>query len=107
MLGGGGLIEERAFSHLPLARCILWILLVITDASKLNLVPLGQKGVEPEDELTVPFKELLHSMDDAGSVDLLSFELLHDLEEGVINVLVVSKPCLDLPQIRESCKVDE
>ena len=95
--------EKVVITHLALARCILWLRLIIADACKLDFIPLGQKCVEAEDELSMAFEKLLDALDDAGRVDSLGFELLHDLQEGVINVLLVSKSSLDLPQVRESC----
>ena len=40
-----------------------------------------KEGVEAENELAVAVEELQHAIDDAGGVDALRLELLHDVEE--------------------------
>ena len=43
--------------------------------------PRRQKGVEAQDEHAMAVEELEHALDDAGRVDRLRLELLHDVEE--------------------------
>jgi len=40
-----------------------------------------QEGVEAQDELPVAVEELQDAVDDAGRIDRLRLELLHDVEE--------------------------
>ena len=73
----------------------------------LDLVPLGEEGVEPQDELLVAVEQVLHLFDDARGVDRLGLELLHNLQEVVIDLPVVLKPGLDLAEVREGVLENE
>ena len=63
-----------------------------------NLVPLPfrQKCVEAQDELVVPAKKVLDSLNYTRSVDGLCLEVFHNLQELVVNVRLVRKLHLDL-----------
>ena len=65
------------------------------------LITLGQEGVEPVDQLAVALEERRNSTDDAGRVDLLALEGLHDLEEFIINLGLIPKFGLDLVEVEE------
>mmetsp|Transcript_30955 Transcript_30955/g.101110 ORF Transcript_30955/g.101110 Transcript_30955/m.101110 type:complete len:244 (-) Transcript_30955:368-1099(-) len=62
---------------------------------ELDLVPRREEGVESEDELAVPVEELQHAVDDAGRVDRLRLELLHDVEELVVDMRLLLELHLD------------
>mmetsp|Transcript_17792 Transcript_17792/g.50922 ORF Transcript_17792/g.50922 Transcript_17792/m.50922 type:complete len:452 (-) Transcript_17792:126-1481(-) len=68
---------------------------------ELDLVPLGQEGVESQDEVVVATEQRRHSPDDAGRVDLLCLEVLHDLEELVVDAGAVAELQLDLIEVEE------
>mmetsp|Transcript_45164 Transcript_45164/g.145577 ORF Transcript_45164/g.145577 Transcript_45164/m.145577 type:complete len:329 (+) Transcript_45164:363-1349(+) len=68
---------------------------------ELDLVPRREEGVESEDELAVPVEELQHAVDDAGRVDRLRLELLHDVEELVVDMRLLLELHLDLVEVRE------
>ena len=62
--------------------------------------PRRQKGVEAQDEHAMAVEELEHALDDAGRVDRLRLELLHDVEELVVDVRLVLVRVLDLVKVR-------
>ena len=89
---------------------------------------LGEERVEPQDKLPVSLKQLPDPGNDPGGVDptrqkpdlsvatpthknpnrhqqrsLLSFELLHDLKERVINELVAAEPVLHIAKVCQRC----
>ena len=70
-------------------------------ARQLNLVPLGQKGVEPQHQPLVALEQAGNSPDDARRVDLLRLERLHDVEELVVDLRPVAELHLDLIQVHE------
>lgn len=70
-------------------------------AGKLDLVPLGQKGVEPQHQPLVALEQAGHPADDARRVDLLRLERLHDVEELVVDLRPVAELHLDLVQVHE------
>jgi len=70
-------------------------------AGELDLVPLGQEGVEPQNQALVALEQVGHPPDDAGGVDLLRLERLHDVEELVVDVRPVAELHLDLVEVHE------
>ena len=60
-----------------------------------------QERVETEDELAVAVEELEDAVDDAGRVDLLALEGLHDLQKFIINLGLVAELGLDLVEVEE------
>ena len=62
---------------------------------------LGQKRIETENQGLVTPKQCRHTPNDAGSVDFLGFELLHDLEELIVDVGTVAELHLDLVEVHE------
>jgi hypothetical protein len=89
----------------------------------LNPVARGQKGVETLNEVGVSGKELGNAVDDTRGVDSakslgpenqlqlegldlrLRFEVLHDVEELVVNVCLVMELDLDLIKVRQGVLV--
>ena len=65
------------------------------------LITLGQEGVEAIDQLAVALEERRDSANDAGRVDLLALEGLHDLEEFVVDLGLVAELGLDLVEVEE------
>mmetsp|Transcript_7050 Transcript_7050/g.14155 ORF Transcript_7050/g.14155 Transcript_7050/m.14155 type:complete len:206 (-) Transcript_7050:191-808(-) len=61
-----------------------------------DLVPLGQKGIEPQNQSLIPVKQCRHPLNHPGSIDLLGFEGLHDVEEFVVDVGTVAEFEFDL-----------
>ena len=70
-------------------------------ARELDLVPLGQEGVESQHQPLVALEQAGHSPDDARRVDLLRLERLHDVEELVVDLRPVAELHLDLVQVHE------
>ena len=68
---------------------------------KLDLVPLGEEGVEAQNEVLVALEQVGYTADDARGVDLLRFERLHDVEELVVYVRTLAELHLDLIQVHE------
>mmetsp|Transcript_28777 Transcript_28777/g.63370 ORF Transcript_28777/g.63370 Transcript_28777/m.63370 type:complete len:287 (-) Transcript_28777:202-1062(-) len=68
---------------------------------ELDLVPLGEEGVESQNELLVALEQVGYTTDDARGVDLLRFERLHDVEELVVDVRTIAELHLDLIQVHE------
>ena len=67
----------------------------------LDLVPLGEEGVEAEDQVGVAVEQGLDAEDDAGGVDLVALEIAHDLEELVVLVAPVLELLLDVLEVGE------
>ena len=67
----------------------------------LDLVPLGEEGVEAEDQVGVAMEQGLDAEDDAGGVDLVALEIAHDLEELVVLVAPVLELLLDVLEVGE------
>lgn len=70
-------------------------------AGELDLVPLGQEGVESQHQALVALEQIGNPPDDAGGVDLLRLERLHDVEELVVDVRPVTELHLDLIEVHE------
>ena len=66
-----------------------------------NFITLGQEGVEPINQLAVALEQCTDSSNDAGRVDLLALEGLHDLQKFIINLGLVPKFGLDLVEVEE------
>jgi len=64
-------------------------------------ITLGQEGVEPVDQLAVALEERRDSANDAGRVDLLALEGLHDLEKFIVDLGLVAELGLDLVEVEE------
>ena len=64
-------------------------------------ITLGQEGVEPVNQLAVALEERRNSSNDAGRVDLLALEGLHDLEEFIVDLGLVAELGLDLVEVEE------
>ena len=67
----------------------------------LNLVARGQEGVKPINQLAVALEERADPTYDAGQVDLLALEGLHDLQKLVVDLGLVPKFGLDLVEVEE------
>jgi len=63
-----------------------------------DLVPFafGEEGVEAQDELVIAAKQIFHSFDHSGSVNGLRFEVLHYVEELVVDLRLVGELHLHL-----------
>ena len=64
-------------------------------------ITLGQEGVEPVNQLAVALEERRNSANDAGRVDLLGLEGLHDLEKLIVDLGLVPELGLDLVEVEE------
>ena len=64
-------------------------------------ITFWQKGVEAINQLAVAFKQRRDSTDDAGRVDLLALEGLHDLEKLIVDLGLVAELGLDLVEVEE------
>ena len=64
-------------------------------------ITLGQEGVEAIDQLAVALEERRDSANDAGRVDLLALEGLHDLEKLIVDLGLVPELGLDLVEVEE------
>lgn len=70
-------------------------------AVNFNFVAFGKEGVESEHQATIALEEIAHATDDAGRIDLLRLERLHDVEKLIVDVRSVSKLDFDLVQVQE------
>ena len=61
-----------------------------------DFVSWGEEGVEADDELGVTPKEAGDPSDDAGCVNALALELLHDVKKVVVHLRLVAELVLDL-----------
>mmetsp|Transcript_28776 Transcript_28776/g.63366 ORF Transcript_28776/g.63366 Transcript_28776/m.63366 type:complete len:298 (-) Transcript_28776:241-1134(-) len=68
---------------------------------ELDLVPLGEERVETEDEIVVPAEQRRNAADNAGGVNLLSLEVLHDIQELVVDARAVAELELHLIEVEE------
>ena len=66
-----------------------------------NFIPGRQKCVETHNQIRVPFKQVRYSADDSWSINALRFEFLHDIQEIIVDLRLVTKLELDLVQVRE------
>ena len=66
-----------------------------------NLVARRKKSVEAHDELRVASEQAGDPSDHSGRVDALAFELLHDVEEVVVDLRLVAEAELDLVEVGE------
>mmetsp|Transcript_3267 Transcript_3267/g.13084 ORF Transcript_3267/g.13084 Transcript_3267/m.13084 type:complete len:534 (+) Transcript_3267:2754-4355(+) len=73
----------------------------LLDVLELDLVALWKEGVEAQDEGVVAAEEVGHAADDARRVDLLGLEVLHDLQELVVDLRLGGELHLDLVQVDE------
>ena len=64
-------------------------------------ISLGQEGVEAENELVVSSEKVLDALNHAWGVNALRLEVLHDVEELVVDVRLVRKLHLDLVQVQQ------
>lgn len=67
----------------------------------LDLVSRRQERVESNDQLRMTPEQVGHSLDDAGRVDTLRFELFHDIEEIIVHLGLIAKAELHLVEIAE------
>jgi hypothetical protein len=68
---------------------------------ELNFVTFRQKCVEPQNQLFVAMKEIGDTPDNAGCVNLVRLERLHDVQKLIVNVGAVTKLNLDLVEVKE------
>ena len=74
---------------------------LLVEILMLDLVPLGEEGVEAEDQVGVAMEQGLDAEDDAAGVDLVALEIAHDLEELVVLVAPVLELLLDVLEVGE------
>ena len=65
----------------------------------LYLVAGREEGVEADDELRMALEQHGDARYDAGRVDRLGLELLHDVEEVVVDLRLVAELVLDLVEV--------
>lgn len=68
----------------------------------LDLVARGQEGVESHNEVGVAFEELGYPAYHPWSVNALRLELLHDVQEVIVDLRLVAKLEFHLIQVRQS-----
>jgi len=74
---------------------------LLVEILMLDLVPLGEEGVEAEDQVGVAMEQGLDAEDDAAGVDLVALEIAHDLEELVVLVAPALELLLDVLEVGE------
>lgn len=68
----------------------------------LNLVARRQEGVEAHDEVWMALEELGDSADHTWCINALRLELLHDIQEVIVDLRLIAKLKLNLIQIGKS-----
>lgn len=66
-----------------------------------NLISWWQEGVEALNQVRVTRKERGYTLDDPWSIYRATLEVLHDIQESIIDVRVVSKLNLDLIEVAQ------
>lgn len=74
----------------------------ISIRSTFNLISWGQKGVEPLDQIRVAGKERRNALNDTRSVYGTALEVLHDIQEAVVNIGMIGELDFDLVEVAKS-----
>lgn len=67
----------------------------------LDAIPVGQEGVEALDQIRIAGKERADSSNNTRCVDCAALEVLHNVQEAIVHVRLISKLHLDLIQIAQ------
>lgn len=73
----------------------------IVVGTALNAIAGRQEGVEPLDEVWIPRKQRTDSTNDARGIDGTALEVLHDVEEAIVDVGVIGELDFDLVEVAQ------
>ena len=71
----------------------------LTIALHLYFISGREKGIEADDQVGMTGEEIGDSLDNSGGIDRLRFKLLHNVQEVVVNLRLISELVLDLIEV--------